>query len=96
MGDLDNEATRIFQNSMTSNSWRVYKFAFNRFSKFIKYSSCLSLAGFPVSTINCYGASSYRTVLLGFTYGTVEGQERNIFILGFTHDRHRRNPLYNL
>lgn len=34
MGDLDNEATRIFQSSMASNSWRVYKFAFNRFSNF--------------------------------------------------------------
>jgi hypothetical protein len=27
MGDLDNEATRICQSSMASNSWRGYKFA---------------------------------------------------------------------
>jgi hypothetical protein len=34
MGDLDNEATRIFQSSMASNSWHVYIFAFYRFSNF--------------------------------------------------------------
>jgi hypothetical protein len=34
MADLDNEATRIFQSSIASNSWRVYKFAFTRFSNF--------------------------------------------------------------
>jgi hypothetical protein len=27
MADLNNEATRIFQSSMASNSWHVYKFA---------------------------------------------------------------------
>jgi len=68
MGDLDNEATRIFQSSMASNSWRVYKFAFNRFNNFrVEYK--LELI-WPVPVDHLIKYISYLS-LAGFSVSTI-------------------------
>ena len=68
MADLDNEATRIFQSSMASNSWRVYKFAFTRFSNFpVEYK--LELI-WPVPVDHLIKYISYLS-LAGFSVSTI-------------------------
>ena len=68
MADLDNEATRIFQSSMASNSWHVYKFAFYRFSNFrVEYK--LELI-WPVTVDHLIKYISYLS-LTGFSVSTI-------------------------
>jgi hypothetical protein len=68
MADLNNEATRIFQSSMASYSWRVYKFAFNRFNNFrVEYK--LELI-WPVPVNHLIKYISYLS-LVGFSVSTI-------------------------
>ena len=68
IADLNNEATRIFQSSMASNSWRVYKFAFNRFNNFrVEYK--LELI-WPVPVDHLIKYISYLS-LVGFSVSTI-------------------------
>jgi hypothetical protein len=68
MADLNNEATRIFQSSMASNSWHVYKFAFYRYSNFrVEYK--LELI-WPVTVDHLIKYISYLS-LAGFSVSTI-------------------------